>query len=127
MAGHRMPIDVDLVTSGPRLGDGLDRDVVVAERLHLDTGKHLAERRRNPADLARVRAPDDDRALLLGRFIKLRDLRRVAPSRLREIRNSRCTDNDAKGEDAVKYAPHVRSSRRANGTDSHSPRLSHKP
>ena len=75
--GQRVPIDVDLMAAGARFGDRLDGDVVVAEDTCTSMpGKQLAEARRNPVDLAPVRAPDDDLAFLLGGFVERLDLRR---------------------------------------------------
>src|SRR5262249_17949661 len=86
VAGHRMPEDVDLMAPGARLGNRLDGDVVVAEELDLDAGKHLAERRRDPVDLAPMRAPDDDLAFAPGGLVERAHLRRVVPARRRSVR-----------------------------------------
>jgi hypothetical protein len=102
-----MPEDVDLVASGARLGNHLDRDVVVAEELHLDAGKQLAENGRNPAHLARMGAPDDDLAFRFGGGIERGDLRRIGPSRLGVVRCDRNAGRGAEREGAVQGASHV--------------------
>ena len=82
MPGHRVPIDVDLVAAGARLRDRLGGDVVVAEDLHVDARKHPGEARRYPVDLAPVRTPDGDAALLLCGLMERLDLRCFVPTGL---------------------------------------------